>query len=98
MDLGPALLQEEPIVGNVACWILAAILLLLLVLLLGLMAYNRRAFSLKPIQHLCEYCGHMVNAVSHCHHAPVRERFLHGICTQCRGECRLVCARCKRPL
>jgi len=52
----------------------------------------------KPTQHLCNYCGHMVGAVSDCHHAPVRERFLHGTCTECKADCRLVCQRCKRPV
>jgi len=85
-------------VGSVACWVAFAALFLLLLLLLVLFLYNRHVFGLRPVQHLCEYCGHMVAAVSHCHHAAVRERFLHGVCLQCRGECKLVCSRCKRPL
>jgi hypothetical protein len=94
----PLIRLEDGQIGDVACWGVAAIFVILLLVLLALFYYNRRVFGLKPVQHLCEYCGHMVNAVSHCHHAPVRERFLHGICQQCRGECRLVCQRCKRPL
>jgi hypothetical protein len=40
----------------------------------------------------------MVAAVSDCHHAPVKERFLHGTCMECKNDCRLVCQRCKRPV
>src|SRR5947199_10860275 len=70
-----------------------------LVLVLAiLMAYQRYVAGKKPVQHLCDYCGHMVTAVSDCHHAPVRERFLHGTCLECKQDCRLVCARCKNPL
>jgi len=70
-----------------------------LVLVLAiLMAYQRYVAGKKPVQHLCDYRGHMVTAVSDCHHAPVRERFLHGTCMECKQDCRLVCARCKNPL
>jgi len=91
-------LLQTGLIGDVACWAVAAILVILVIILAGLTAYNRYVFGKKPVQHLCEYCGHMVTAVSDCHHAPVRERFLHGVCTECRGECRLVCSRCKRPV
>ena len=42
-----------------------------LVLVLAiLMAYQRYVAGKKPVQHLCDYCGHMVTAVSDCHHHP----------------------------
>ena len=62
------------------------------------MAYQRYIASKRPVQHLCDYCGHMVGVVSDCHHALVKEKFLHGICQECKKECRLVCARCKRQV
>ncbi len=89
-------LQESP--GNLACLIVVGILGLLMVILLALMAYQRYIAGKRPVQHLCDYCGHMVSVVSDCHHAPVKEKFLHGICTECKNECRLVCAKCKRPV
>ncbi|MCK5292607.1 MAG: hypothetical protein KAR39_11410 [Thermoplasmata archaeon] len=81
-----------------ACWLLGLVLLLLLIALVILFFYQRYIASKKAVHHLCDYCGHMVTAVSDCHHAMVRERFLHGVCMECKKECKLVCARCKRPL
>ena len=81
-----------------ACWVVAAVVGVLLLMLAGLIAYQRYVTTRRPVQHLCDYCGHMVSAVSDCHHAPVREQFLHGVCLECRNECRPVCATCKRRL
>src|SRR5436309_3922645 len=85
--------RREPPVLDVGLIIGALVLVLVI-----LMAYQRYVAGKKPVQHLCDYCGHMVTAVSDCHHAPVRERFLHGTCLECKQDCRLVCARCKNPL
>ncbi|HEY5539152.1 MAG TPA: hypothetical protein VIL58_06405 [Thermoplasmata archaeon] len=84
--------------GTLTCIVVGAILGVLIVILLGLMAYQRYVASRRPVQHLCDYCGHMVSAVSDCHHAPVREKFLRGMCLECRKDCRLVCSTCKRPV
>jgi len=97
VDLGDAfssLLRQEAL----TCWAVGAIIGAALVALFALIAYQRYIMGKKPTQHLCNYCGHMVAAVSDCHHAPVKERFLHGTCTECKNDCRLVCQRCKRPL
>ena len=88
-------LQAE---GGLQCWTVGLIVGVLVLVLAVLMAYQRYLAGKKPIEHLCDYCGHMVSVVSDCHHAPVRERFLHGICMECKKECRLVCAKCKRPV
>ncbi|MGQ0796799.1 MAG: hypothetical protein ACT4OI_02875 [Methanobacteriota archaeon] len=90
--VGP--LQEAPL----QCLAVGVVIGVLVLVLVVLLAYQRYVAGKKPVQHLCEYCGHMVTAVSDCHHAAVRERFLHGVCMECRKECRLVCARCKNPL
>ena len=90
----PSILRQE----GLLCWVVGAIIGLALLALVGLIAYQRYIMGKKPTQHLCNYCGHMVGAVSDCHHAPVRERFLHGTCTECKRDCRLVCQRCKRPV
>ena len=84
--------------GSLQCWMVGLIIGALVLVLAILMAYQRYVAGKKPVQHLCDYCGHMVTAVSDCHHAPVRERFLHGTCMECKQDCRLVCARCKNPL
>jgi len=84
--------------GSLQCWMVGLIIGALVLVLAILMAYQRYVAGKKPVQHLCDYCGHMVTAVSDCHHAPVRERFLHGTCLECKQDCRLVCARCKNPL
>ena len=34
-------------------------------------------------QHPCRYCGHMVNVVSDCCHAPVYEGFPRATCSKC---------------
>jgi len=88
-------LQTE---GSLQCWIVGLIIGGLVLVLAILMAYQRYVAGKKPIQHRCGYCGHMVTAVSDCHLAPVRERFLHGTCLECKKDCRLVCATCKNPL
>lgn len=80
------------------CEVLFLVVGFLLLILLALYAWQRHVMSKQPVQHLCDYCGHMVNVVSDCHHAPVKEKFLHGICQECKKECRLVCARCKNPV
>lgn len=80
------------------CWVVVVVIGVLALLYLLLYLYQRRVAEKKPVQHLCDYCGHMVRVVSDCHHAPVKERFLHGLCLECKRECRLVCARCKRPV
>jgi len=84
--------------GSLACITVAALVIILVLILLSLMAYQRYLTSKRPVQHLCDYCQHMVSVVSDCHLAPVKEKFLHGVCTECRGECRLLCAKCKRPV
>lgn len=84
--------------GSPTCWFILAVIGILILLYILLYFYQRRMAEQKPVEHLCDYCGHMVSAVSDCHHAPVKERFLHGVCLECRKECRLVCTRCKRPL
>ncbi len=80
------------------CVVIFSVVGLLLLILVALYAYQKYVASKRPIEHLCDYCGHMVNVVSDCHHSPVKEKFLHGICQECKKECRLVCARCKRPV
>ena len=84
--------------ASLQCWMVGLIIGALVLVLGILMAYQRYVAGKKPVEHLCDYCGHMVIAVSDCHHAPVRERFLHGTCMECKKDCRLVCARCKNPL
>ena len=91
-------LQTSGDSGPFSCLIITLIVAIILIILGALLAYQRYMASKRPIQHLCDYCGHMVSVASDCHHAPVKEKFLHGICQECRKECRLVCARCKRPV
>src|SRR5207247_3116000 len=64
--------------GSLQCWMVGLIIGALVLVLAILMAYQRYVAGKKPVQHLCDYCGHMVTAVTDCHHAPVRERILHG--------------------
>ena len=54
--------------GSLQCVIIGAILGVLVLILLGLMAYQRYVSGKRPVQHLCDYCGHMVSVVSDCHH------------------------------
>jgi len=97
IDLAHLALQETG-EGPFTCVVIFSIVGLILLILLAMYAYQKYVASKRPIQHLCDYCGHMVSVVSDCHHAPVKEKFLHGICRDCKKECRLVCARCKRPV
>lgn len=84
--------------GSLQCLAVGVIIGLLVLVLLILMAYQRYVAKKRPVQHLCRYCGHLVTAVSDCHHAPVKEEFLHGVCQECKKDCRLVCSTCHRPV
>jgi hypothetical protein len=78
--------------------VVGILVLILVIIWIILKLYETRVEKTRPVEHLCDYCGHMVLAVSDCHHAPVKERFLHGVCRECGRETRLVCEKCKRPL
>src|SRR5439155_641185 len=56
--------------GSLQCWMVGLIIGALVLVLVILMAYQRYVAGKKPVQHLCDYCGHMVTAVSDCHPAP----------------------------
>lgn len=84
--------------GSLQCLAVGLIIGVLVLVLALLMAYQRYVAKKRPVQHLCRYCGRLVTAVSDCHHAPVREEFLHGVCMECKKDCKLVCSTCKRPV
>ncbi len=81
---------------------LCTYLLIMGVIIIGLYAgyyiFTRLMVPTKPKQHPCKYCGHIVDAVSGCCHAPVEEKFMAGKCTQCKKECEIICAKCRRAL
>ena len=83
---------------SLACWIIAVIIILMLVFYLILYFYQKHLASKRLVQHLCDYCGHMVTVVSDCCHEPVKVSFMRGTCLECRKDCRLVCSKCKRPI
>jgi hypothetical protein len=89
-------LQEEG--SGMICTYLIILGVILIALYLGLYLYNKFLVGKKTKQHPCRYCGHIVDAVSHCCHASVEERFMGGKCSKCGKECKIICARCKRPL
>ena len=88
-------LQSESDTTPIPCPYIILVFIILLILYAALKLYQHFYGSKKQRQHLCEYCGHMVNVVSNCCHAPVAERFLHGECQNCGKDCSLVCTRCK---
>src|SRR5437867_11203620 len=84
--------------ASLQCW-MVGLIIGPLVLVLGIwMAYQRYVAGKKPVEHLSDYCGHMVTAVSDCHPASVRNRVLHGCFMECKKDCSLVFAPCKDPL
>ena len=93
-----ASLPGQIVDGSLQCLTVALIIGVLVLILAILLAYQRHVARKRPVQHLCDYCGRLVIAVSDCHHAPVREEFLHGVCQECKKDCRLVCSTCKRPV
>lgn len=93
-----AALPDQATEGSLQCLTVALIVGLLVLVLAILMAYQRYVARRRPVQHVCTYCGRLVNVVSDCHHAPVRERFPRGVCLACKEDCRLVCATCGRPV
>ena len=76
------------------CLYILIVFIIMLALYAGLKIYNHYYGEKKTRQHLCEYCGHMVDVTSSCCHAPVTEKFLHGICQNCGKESQIVCKRC----
>jgi len=91
-------LQTDGEGSDMVCTYLIILAIILVVLYIGLFIYNRMVAGKKSKQHPCKYCGHMVNAVSHCCGAPVEERFMAGRCSKCGKGTRTVCATCKRDL
>lgn len=91
-------LQTDDTGNDMVCTYLIILGVILIALYLGLFIYNKMVVGKKQKQHPCKYCGHMVNAVSQCCGAPVEERFMGGICSQCGKETKIVCATCKREL
>src|SRR5205814_10556723 len=83
--------------GSLQCWMVGLIIGALVLVLVILLAYQRYVAGEKPVRHLCDYCGHMVTAVSACHHAPVPSRFPPGACPARRQARRLACARAPPP-
>ncbi len=88
----------QAVEGSLQCLAVGIIIGLLVLVLALLMAYQRYTARKRPVQHLCRFCGRLVTAVSDCHHAAVQEKFLRGVCQECKTDCRLVCGTCKRPL
>lgn len=91
-------LQTDGEGNDMVCTYLIILGVILLILYVGLFIYNRVVVGKKVRQHPCKYCGHMVNAVSHCCGAPVEERFMAGRCSKCGKSTRTVCTTCKREL
>jgi hypothetical protein len=91
-------LQTEGEGSDMVCTYLIILAVILIALYVGLFIYNRMVAGKRTKQHPCKYCGHMVNAVSHCCGAPVEERFMAGRCSRCGKPTRTVCATCKRDL
>jgi hypothetical protein len=91
-------LQTDGEGNDMVCTYLIILGVILLILYIGLFIYNRMVVGKKVRQHPCKYCGHMVNAVSHCCGAPVEERFMAGRCSKCGKPTRTVCTTCKREL
>jgi hypothetical protein len=91
-------LQTDGEGNDMVCTYLIILGVILLILYVSLFIYNRMVVGKKVRQHPCKYCGHMVNAVSHCCGAPVEERFMAGRCSKCGKATRTVCTTCKREL
>ncbi len=84
--------------GDMVCSYLIILGVILLVLYVALYLYNKVVVGKRVKQHPCKFCGHMVNAVSHCCAAPVEEKFMAAKCSKCGKQTRTVCATCKRDL
>ena len=84
--------------GSLLCTYMIILGVIIIGLYVGFYIFTRLRVPKTPQQHPCKYCGHIVDAVSDCCHAPVEEKFMAGKCTQCRKECRTICAKCRRPL
>ena len=97
LGLGALQIEGE---GNddMVCNYLIILGIILLALYIALYLYNKVVVGKKVKQHPCQYCGHMVNAVSQCCMAPVEEKFMAARCSKCGKSTRTVCAICKREL
>ncbi len=91
-------LQTENEGTGLLCTYIIILGLIFLGLYVGLYVFNRYFADKSPKQHPCKYCGHIVNSVSECCHAPVREKFGGGKCMKCGKETRIICIKCKRSL
>jgi hypothetical protein len=71
---------------------------ILFIIFLIYVFYFRKYGLKKGKKHRCNYCGQLVGIMSDCHHAPVTEQFLIGVCQSCGKECKLLCTQCGKPI
>ncbi|MEW5937952.1 MAG: hypothetical protein AB1665_09095 [Candidatus Thermoplasmatota archaeon] len=80
------------------CIYIIALIIVLVVLYVALFVYQRFFSKRAAGQRACRYCGHMVDLISDCHHAPVLGGFPRMTCAACNRPARALCAQCKRPI
>ena len=84
--------------GSHLCTYLIIMGAIIISLYIGYYIFKKMMVPKEPRQHPCKYCGHIVDTVSDCCHAPVEEKFMVGKCTKCKKECKIICTKCRRPL
>jgi hypothetical protein len=94
----PMSLMAQQLTGDegLICVYIVVLMVILVVLYVSLFIYQRFFARKRRRQHACRYCGHMVNVVSDCCHAPVYESFPRATCSKCGQATKMLCAICKR--
>lgn len=84
--------------ASLPCWLVGVAAVGGAILLGVIYLYYRHLLMNRRIRQMCRYCSHVVDVISDCHHAGVKEQFPRGFCRECKQECTIICKRCKRAI
>jgi hypothetical protein len=80
------------------CVYLIVLALILFIIFIFYIFYFRKYGQKKGKKHRCNYCGQMVDVMSDCCNAPVREQFLESVCLKCGKNSKMLCSRCRKNI
>ncbi|UCE74345.1 MAG: hypothetical protein JSV56_01205 [Methanomassiliicoccales archaeon] len=84
-------------IGSLCVYVIVLAIILFILFLFYLFYF--RAYGLKKgKKHRCNYCGQLVDVMSDCCHAPVKEHFLMGVCQKCGKDCKILCTVCRKNI
>jgi hypothetical protein len=83
--------------GNICIYLVVLAIILFILFIIYLFYFSSYGVK-KGKMHRCNFCGQMVDVISDCCNAPVKEQFLVSVCINCGKDCNMVCARCRKNI